>query len=185
MFVDLATVRKTKDGEQSLHLTVRPEEPIHHAGTEMAFITPVVVDVHLENTGTGVYADITAEGTGRLVCDRCLAPFDWPFDLHYREVYLTPQEAEQFPPETRSDDARYVVTTGDSVDIVEGLREAIIMALPMKHLCREDCLGLCDICGQNLNEGRCGCVREAGDPRLQVLRKLLNGLERGREDQTR
>lgn len=181
MFIDISKVRKAKDGEESLHLTVQPGEPVCHAGTEMEFTSPVFMDIHLRNTGMGVDADITAKGRGRLICDRCLTPFDWPFDLHYREVYLTPQEAERFPPETKNEDIRYLVTGGDCVDIIEGLREAIIMALPMKHLCRGDCLGLCDICGKNLNEGRCGCVRETIDPRLEVLQKLLKGLDEGRE----
>ncbi|MGB9809870.1 MAG: YceD family protein, partial [Caldanaerobacter sp.] len=49
----------------------------------------------------------------------------------------------------------------------------VILSLPMKFLCKEDCKGLCPICGTNLNYGSCSCKREDIDPRLEVLSKLL------------
>ena len=56
--------------------------------------------------------------------------------------------------------------------------EQVELSLPMKPLCREDCQGLCPQCGQDLNEGRCGCVRERVDPRwaaLAMLKEPRNG----------
>ena len=50
----------------------------------------------------------------------------------------------------------------------------LILSLPFKNLCREDCRGLCPICGKNLNEGLCGCRPQTADPRLEILRQLID-----------
>jgi uncharacterized protein len=49
----------------------------------------------------------------------------------------------------------------------------VLLELPYKSLCREDCRGLCPLCGKNLNEGLCGCNRKSVDPRLAILGQLL------------
>jgi uncharacterized protein len=54
------------------------------------------------------------------------------------------------------------------------VRELALLDVPMRPLCRPDCQGLCMNCGQNLNEGDCGCEEEEIDPRLEALRKFLN-----------
>ena len=61
---------------------------------------------------------------------------------------------------------------GDFLDLGEILREQILLALPMYPRCREDCRGLCPVCGANLNETECGCERGQTDPRLIVLKSI-------------
>jgi uncharacterized protein len=60
----------------------------------------------------------------------------------------------------------------EEVDLAPLVRETMILALPTKPLCREDCRGLCPRCGANRNGGECGCRQEWSDPRLEVLRDL-------------
>ena len=62
---------------------------------------------------------------------------------------------------------------GDIIDIGDLVRDIIISAQPTKHLCSEDCKGLCSVCGANLNKTECGCNRESIDPRLAALQELL------------
>ena len=62
----------------------------------------------------------------------------------------------------------------DLIDLDELVMSDLLLTLPMKHLCREDCKGLCAQCGKNLNEGDCGCIKKPVDPRLEALRKLLD-----------
>lgn len=62
---------------------------------------------------------------------------------------------------------------GRTLDLTEQIRESFLLLLPRKPLCRQDCVGLCPICGADLNEGACGCPRSEGDPRLEVLRNFL------------
>ena len=65
---------------------------------------------------------------------------------------------------------------GDRLDLGEVVREQVLLGLPLKPLCREDCQGLCPRCGKNRNAGPCGCTpeEEEGDPRLEPLRKLFD-----------
>lgn len=50
----------------------------------------------------------------------------------------------------------------DEIDLTGNLREEIILAYPTKLLCRDDCRGLCQACGQNLNQGKCNCKKASG-----------------------
>jgi uncharacterized protein len=57
--------------------------------------------------------------------------------------------------------------------------EALILEIPMKPVCRDECRGLCPVCGADLNEKTCGCEAREADPRLLSLKKLLANKERG------
>lgn len=59
------------------------------------------------------------------------------------------------------------------LDLYELVYTEVVMAMPSKHLCREDCKGLCFKCGKNLNDGPCGCATKEVDPRLEALLELL------------
>ena len=68
-----------------------------------------------------------------------------------------------------------IITVPDmKLDLDELLYGETVTNLPMKHLCSDDCKGLCPKCGKNLNEGECGCERREIDPRLRALADLLN-----------
>jgi uncharacterized protein len=69
--------------------------------------------------------------------------------------------------------------SGDDLDLTAPVRESLLLELPMKPVCREDCVGLCPVCGANLNLERCGCRAETADPRLVSLKRLLEAKERG------
>jgi uncharacterized protein len=61
---------------------------------------------------------------------------------------------------------------GKTIDLDPILREQVLLALPMHAVCREDCRGLCGMCGQNLNEAACGCESRRVDPRLAALKNI-------------
>ncbi len=61
---------------------------------------------------------------------------------------------------------------GRTIDLDPILREQVLLALPVSVVCREDCKGLCSVCGQNLNERECGCERKVLDPRLAALKDI-------------
>ena len=60
------------------------------------------------------------------------------------------------------------------LDLTEAMRQYILIAIPMKPLCREDCAELGSSCGSNLNQGECGCPSQPVDPRWHGLIKLLD-----------
>ena len=68
----------------------------------------------------------------------------------------------------------YIEAPDFTVELDEIVITDILLDLPQKNLCQEDCKGLCPQCGQNLNRGSCGCEQRATDPRLAVLQQLMD-----------
>jgi len=66
-----------------------------------------------------------------------------------------------------------IVVEDYKLDLFELCRCEVILSLPMKHLCKKDCKGVCQICGKNLNDGPCNCATQRKDPRLEKLGELL------------
>ena len=111
--------------------------------------------------------------TLELKCSRCLEPFTVPadqeFDLRYQPHTVNAGEGER---EIEEDDLTTAFYENDEIDLGQLLREQFYLSLPMKPLCAEDCLGLCPVCGTNLNRGTCHCDRHFEDPRFAVLKNL-------------
>jgi uncharacterized protein len=107
-------------------------------------------------------------GIFNLECARCAAPLRRRFTMRFRHYYAAGKG------ETALEDAEELYHyEGSRLDLRQGLREEVLLQIPMKPLCREDCQGLCEQCGQNLNEGSCSCAQEDIDPRLEILKQLL------------
>ncbi len=70
------------------------------------------------------------------------------------------------------DSADQEVFDGKKIDLDPIVREQVLLALPMDAVCKEDCKGLCPVCGQNLNERECSCERKVIDPRLASLKNI-------------
>ncbi len=105
---------------------------------------------------------VTAEMT--CICDRCGADF---------ESRKTTQVSVVLAEEDPEGDPELFVLDGDGIDLDEVLSTCFILDMETKFLCREDCKGLCDRCGKNLNLGPCGCGKKV-DPRFAVLEQLLD-----------
>lgn len=99
-------------------------------------------------------------------CARCLRPTFVPVGLGLEELFAFPA----------SPDCVYSVAETGILDTAPLLREEAILAMPMVVLCRPDCAGLCPQCGQDFNEGPCGCEPDRFDPRFEVLRSHLESL---------
>jgi uncharacterized protein len=115
----------------------------------------------------------------QLDCGRCLEPFDLTLaqDL---ELFYLPHESDavqEDEDEVELSDRDMVVAyyRGRRLDLAEVVREQLLLAVPLKRLCREDCRGLCPACGADRNAAACGCkIEETQDPRLAPLRKLFD-----------
>ena len=124
--------------------------------------------VHLRGS---VKAPLTME------CGRCLTTFSCPVDMEL-DVFFLPHRADEREEEdeVQLSDHDIVVSyyRDDQIDLGDAIREQLLLGLPMKRLCRSDCLGLCPQCGSNRNQTACACVPESRpDPRLAALGKLL------------
>jgi uncharacterized protein len=123
--------------------------------------------------GNGVYyCHGQAVSEARLECSRCLKPYTktlrGEIDFSIQEVANDTVGRDDVP------ETELLVTAGASeVDISGPVREALLLEIPLQPLCREDCRGLCPICGVNRNEEACECKVEKTDPRWDALRDLL------------
>lgn len=129
------------------------------------FISPVKVKAKAENITGVVSLTLETEFDYNRPCDRCFTDVLSHISYVFRHKLIESLE-EEF-----NDD--YIETPNAIVDLDELVTSDIILELPHKYLCKEDCQGLCKICGKNLNTGDCGCDRTETDPRLDVLKQLL------------
>lgn len=107
-------------------------------------------------------------------CDRCAAEIDAPLEIEF-DTSFTPAEVEKAAVENvelLAGDLDRSVYEGGEVDVDDLMREQILLALPTRSLCREECRGLCPECGANLNEGACECGHKEVDPRWAALADL-------------
>jgi uncharacterized protein len=112
-----------------------------------------------------------------LPCARCLEPVlqdvDRSFDLLYRPLGSDAGKEEM---SVTAVDAEIGYYQGNGLELEDALREQVILALPLRVLCREDCKGLCPQCGTNLNTEQCSCAEPAQDPRWEALKELRDKL---------
>jgi uncharacterized protein len=150
-------------------------------------------EVELEEEGARLLADAAVEGNAtrkgeqvrlrgtirtevELLCDRCAAPEHAPLEVEFDTSYI-PQEVEATKAENvelQAEDLILSAYEGDAVDLDELVREQILLALPSRHLCREDCKGLCQKCGADLNRNQCSCEQGEVDPRWAALADIKN-----------
>ncbi len=116
--------------------------------------------------------------TLELLCARCLEPVvrdvSKSFDLLYRPQGSDAGHEELSVTQAEAEIGYY---TGDGVLLEDVLREQVLLAMPLKTVCREECKGLCPRCGKNLNQGACACAEPAGDERWAALKDLKDKLK--------
>ena len=138
---------------EGMHLPVSyeitPEELSEVRGYK--FAAPVAVSGEFYNRAGIVTLKYTVSCTLDVVCDRCLTELkrDYSYDFSHTVVPSLQSEGDIYD--------TYLVAQHDSIDMNETAISDLLLMLPTKMLCREDCKGLCDICGCNLNERTCNC----------------------------
>jgi len=123
--------------------------------------------LRLSRNSRGILVQGTLDTHVLAECARCLRATFVPVALELEELFAYPA----------SPDCVYSVAETGILDMAPLLREEAILAVPMVVLCRPDCAGLCPQCGQDLNEGPCGCEPDRFDPRFEVLRSHLESLD--------
>jgi uncharacterized protein len=108
-------------------------------------------------------------------CDRCLGAVEVPVETDLKLRYVTVQDYESLPAAALEDeDLALSVFDGEAVDIDEIVREQVLLAVPLRTLCREDCKGFCPVCGADRNLKDCGCQTTETDARWAGLKELAN-----------
>ncbi len=126
----------------------------------------VKINGAVSNKASVVSLNLNVEYTFAAPCDRCGVDAAHNHTVIVDKLLATAIERQE---------SDTIITVPDmKLDVDEFVYSEVILDLPSKHLCSEDCKGICFKCGKNLNEGECGCSTKEVDPRLAKLMELLD-----------
>lgn len=124
--------------------------------------TPAEIKLIMQRLGQKVCFSVQAKAKIGLVCSRCLADYSADIGIDFKLVALPKEDFE--PLQRRQDQSMaeagepgLMAYSGEYVDLMPEVRGALLLATPMKPLCRSDCRGLCPNCGSDLNHQACDC----------------------------
>jgi Predicted metal-binding, possibly nucleic acid-binding protein len=163
MNINVSQLTRRKTTKQEVHLTLDNKD-LFVGEEEIKIMEPINVDGVLSVVGDIMHLDAQVEAKLLLQCSRCIEDF-----IHLVNVEVH----EKFTNNFDDKDDNLIFIEGDSIDITEIIENNIFLALPIKKLCSENCKGLCQKCGINLNYHSCDCDNEVIDPRLAKLKDLF------------
>lgn len=169
MLINLSELFSTEGKERSYTPSI-DMDLFHGPVGDYPVISKGPVNMRIRNLGDRkLLMEGNAELTLAVPCDRCLEPVDCPFKLEFMEeldLNLTEEERA-----ANLEEQPYV--KGYNLDVDQLLSNELLLNLPMKVLCKEDCRGICNRCGANLNHGTCSCDQSSPDPRMSVIQDLF------------
>lgn len=174
MLIDITELLSVKGMSKTFQ--VRYEKDIYEVGGE-AYPVAQSEKFSLVITNVGTRC-ITLQGEGQvqliMPCGRCLedvsVPVDFTIDCKADMNVLDVDKAEE-----DIDELSYI--DGYHLDVDQLIHTEILINLPFRVLCSDDCKGLCFKCGANLNKGECGCDREQLDPRMSVIQDIFKNFK--------
>jgi|AGTN01.2.fsa_nt_gi Predicted metal-binding, possibly nucleic acid-binding protein len=133
------------EGEAFTARYAGPMAPVEYGCESYAFPNGVQLEAEYRFDGEGVTITGSFAAEMSAECARCLKPLIYPVSLKFAEYFSRQPE-----------DGVYAFAD-EEIDLEQMLGDNVVLSLPMRFLCREDCRGLCPVCGRDLNQGACGC----------------------------
>lgn len=149
-------------------------DPQAYGYQDLQFSSPLHFMGQMENKNGLIFVSGQAKADIKFCCHRCGEPLTRDIEALVEAYYtLQPEKAD---PQGENDIFTY---SGENIDITPEILRQIFLEMPMKLLCREDCRGLCPICGANLNYDKCSCRIGEIDPRLEKLKDFVFHTKKG------
>jgi uncharacterized protein len=167
--VNVTDLLKTEGAEKRLELEA--EIPVIKKGGEKIELAKAPrLDLILRNVSNRILTSGSLRAEVFLDCSRCLIRFRYPLEIKISELFRKPSEfrVEKLPEQ----EEKVFAIVNDEIDLAPMAEQAMVLALPMKPLCKKICKGLCPICGENLNKRPHVHEEEEIDSRLEELKKL-------------
>lgn len=149
-----------------IHFDYKTDSPSDF--NDIAFDSEISVVGDVRNMAGYIRLELKATVPFSTHCARC-----WK-DIRSSFVFDFSKSIAQKNVLQNEDNEDYLIIENDCVDVDSALIEAISLNMPMTFLCSSECKGLCPKCGADLNEGKCACPEKEIDPRLEILKKLLD-----------
>lgn len=172
MIVDLSSLRQNPGRTQPLALESETLDGLTDGLT-------LAGTVHLTGTLTGGDRRVTltahVKATIETVCDRCLKPLSYALGFDISEVLMSAHDVDvlvDHGADREELESENWIYNDAHLDLNYLVLDAILTQLPLRHLCRPDCKGLCPHCGADLNDGPCDCENTEIDPRWAILAQL-------------
>lgn len=167
MFIDLSKLKlQLKKSEQFVLEKQLPDKLLRD--TNGHFLKPCEVNITVEHTGRLYIARGNLKTEIKLQCSRCLKDTIYKVDTDLDFVLVEAIYEPEF-----SDEENDIIFFHDTlVDITPIVQETVLVNLPIRILCQEDCKGLCPKCGVDKNTGQCNCQEKEIDPRWEKLKEL-------------
>ena len=126
--------------------------------------------------GTEAFVTGHVEASVAVDCDRCLTQVEMAVNAHLALEFITVNDyGSTMVAELTDAEMSVSVFDGEGIDVDETVKEQILLSVPTRTLCQENCKGICPNCGSDRNAGDCGCDSNEGDPRWAALGNLMNG----------
>ena len=141
--------------------------------SEVKVIKKISVTLTAEKKPEGIQVIGSFDAKVQLVCVRCLELLSYPLAVKINQDYRSYAHQPSVGAITlESEETSIAFFSGDFIEVNDIICEQILLSIPMKPLCQENCRGLCPQCGQNKNHNNCTCKIIMVDPRLTPLLKL-------------
>ncbi len=163
MKIEFNDLIKRKNFTKDLEGTITMESFLYE-GDEIIFKSPVKAKGEASVLEDILELNLEVSTDIELTCTRCLDRYTSNINLNISEVYTNDSQKE-------NEDIIFI--TEDYIDIDKVIIDNILLSLPIKKLCSDNCKGLCQSCGANLNRTTCNCSKEDVDIRLAELKNLF------------
>src|SRR6185503_6351095 len=153
-------LEKLEGGRGDFAHVYQPDE-LEGLDERIKLTQPAEIKGAVKRAGNDVFVDGHGETRVQVECDRCLKTVELPVSADFALEYIPGAEYESSSAAALSEEEMSVsVFDGQSIDVDEIVKEQILLAVPARTLCREDCKGICPDCGIDLNTGQCNCARQ-------------------------
>ena len=169
MRIELENLEGTKGDFAHIY---QPED-LNPIDERVRLSAPANVTGKIRLSGNEVFVNGSVDTRAQVECDRCLQPIELPVKADFALEYISGSEYESSAgAELTEAEMSVSVFDGEAIDVDEIVKEQILLAVPTRMLCREDCKGICPECGIDRNTGNCNCVTNDIDPRWAALKNL-------------
>jgi uncharacterized protein len=153
-----------------------PQEEINlilkEKGGDFRFSEPIHWELFIFKSHDTISAEAKLSGKYTCLCSRCVKELERSISVDFRHIFI-PLKDEMLGEAEDSDEMEELsFYEEEKIDLSPVIHEQILLSLPSKPLCREDCRGLCPKCYHDLNSGPCGCEVDTVDPRLAALKNF-------------
>ncbi len=140
---------------QGHHFVSEVLEPSEFRADPTLFLKTIHVQIQLDRNDPYLRLNYRISAFARLICDRCLEDYEQPLNAEGMLVFVLGGSTRDGSPD--DDEIKYLSAETVELDLSTDLHDILMLCLPLKSLCKDDCKGLCSGCGCNLNEDTCDC----------------------------